>query len=147
VAGFGSMSLGSGPFGLGTPVTGEDPPDGAAGSRYIDPVSRDYAQDPATKQLKQMPGTRQRVLLALMTLERSSSALPTFGIRLPKKMGETYDAQMKNAVRAALRQLTEVEQVVRIDGIVVERGLGGRSRTTVAYTDLETLTQDSATVG
>lgn len=136
MAGFGSMAMGTGPFGLGTPATGEDPPDGPAGSRYIDPTTRDYAQDPDTKQLKQMPAARQRVLLALMTLVGSSSALPTFGVKPPKKMGDTYESQMKNAVRLALRHLTDVEQVIRVDSIVVERGLGGRSRTTVSFTDL-----------
>jgi phage baseplate assembly protein W len=147
MSGFGTMAFGAGAFGLGTPATGEPPPDGPAGTRYIDPVQRDYAQDTDTKQLKQMPKTRQRVLLALMTLLGSSSVLPKFGVRFPKKMGDTFDAQCKNAVRSAMRHLTDVEQVVRIDGITVERGAGGRARITVSYSDLLEASQDAVTVG
>ena len=81
------MPFGTGPMGLGTPVTASLPPKGPAGSRYIHPATKDYERDPTTGQLKQMPKVRQQVLLALTTLLGSASTLDGFGIRLPRKQG------------------------------------------------------------
>ena len=131
------------PFGLGTPIPTGDPPDGASGTRYLNPATRDYQVDTTTGQLAQMPSIRQRVLLALLTVRGSSTASPGFGIVAPRKMGEQFDVEMKQAVRSALKQLTDVEKVVRIDGIIVERGARSRSRTTVIFTDLITGEGDS----
>lgn len=147
MAGFGSMPLGSGPFGLGTPLPAAPPPVGPAGCRFINPVTKDYEVDSDTGQLKQMPGNRQRVLLALMTLQGSSSVLPQFGARFPKKMGNTFEARCQQEARRALRQLTEVEGVIRIDGITVTRGLSGRALIVVSWTDLESETQEITRVG
>lgn len=137
MAGFGSAPGGTSPFGLGTPAAAVVPPNGPSGSRYIDPIVRDYAVDPVTGHFKQMPGTRQRVLLALMTI-RNSSGIPGFGVRMPTRMGDAFENQAKQAVRQALRHMSEIEKSIRIDDIVVERGLGGRARVTVVFTDLVT---------
>jgi hypothetical protein len=133
------------PYGIGTPAPSADPPTGDAGVRYIDPASHDYAFDSATGQLAQMPTVRQRVLLAVTQLRGSSTALPNDGINLPRKMGDTFVAEMQQSVRAALRQLTDVEKLVRIDGIDVIKGQGGRSQTTITYTDLSSGQPDSVT--
>ncbi len=142
MSGVGLSSFGLSPYGTGTPVEGEAPPTGTAGSRYINPATRDYQQDPITKQLAQMPGVRQRVLLAVLTLANSSTVYKG-GIRQPRKMGTFFRAEMTQAVRATLRILTDVEKVIRIDSITVERGSGGRSRTTIEYTDLTTGASDT----
>jgi hypothetical protein len=131
------MPMGTSPFGLGTPAAAAVPPDGPAGSRYLNPITRDYEVDSSTGQFKQMPGTRQRVLIALLTV-RNSSGIPGFGVRAPVRMGDSFEAEMQNAVRQALRHMSEIEKSIRIDDIKVERGLGGRSRTTVSFTDLVT---------
>lgn len=141
MAGFGSMPAGSSPFGLGTPAAAVEPPDGPSGSRYLNPITRDYEVDATTGHFKQMPGTRQRVLIALLTL-RNSSGLAGFGVRMPTRMGDAFETQSKQAVRQALQHMTEVEKSMRIDDIVVERGIGGRSRVTVVFTDLVTGDQD-----
>ena len=83
----------------------------------MNPATGDYEQDLVTGQFAQMPPLRQRVVLALRTLLRSSAAVPTMGVELPRKMGTTYAAEVRNAVLVALRQLVEVEKVMRIDGI------------------------------
>jgi hypothetical protein len=134
------------PFGLGTPAPTGDPPDGASGTRYLNPATRDYQVDTATGQLAQMPSIRQRVLIALLTVRGSATAAPAFGIVPPRKMGDQFTAEMQQAVRSALKQLTDVEKVVRIDGILVERGAGSRSKTTVIFTDLTTGEGDSASI-
>lgn len=145
MSGFGTIAFGTGPFGSGTPDAGEDPPTGEVGSRYLNPSTRDYQADPATRQLAQMPSTRQRVLLALTT-ELDSSAVPGFGSRLPRKMGGTYEAEVRAAIASALRQLTDVEKIVRLGIVQVERGLGGRSRITVPFTDLLSGTGESVSL-
>lgn len=145
MAGFGLMPFGFGPYGFGTPAVGVAPPTGAAGSRYINPQSRDYEIDPATKQQAQMPGVRQRVLLAVTTVLRSSTAIPGMGINMPKKMGTSYEAQVRNAVLMSLRQMTDVEKVLRVDAIIVMRTGTGRSQITISYTDLTTGETDKVT--
>ena len=139
------MPFGVGPFGFGTPVTGVAPPTGAAGSRYINPQTRDYEIDPTTKQQAQMPGLRQRVLLAVTTVLASSTAVPGMGVALPKKMGTSYEAQVRNAVLMSLRQMIDVEKVLRVDAIIVKRTGSGRSQITISYTDLATGEQETVT--
>jgi hypothetical protein len=92
-----------------------------------------------------MPPRRQQVLLALTTLLGSAASLRTLGIRLPRKMGDQYEAQMTNAVRTALRDLTDRQKVIRLDGVKVEKGRGGRSRNTVSFTDISTGKDDEVT--
>lgn len=144
--GFGLLEFGLGAFGLETPDEAPDPPTGPPGSRYINPATGDYELDQTTGQLKQMPRTRQRVLLALITLQKSATGVPAFGNFLPRKMGTAFEVQVKQAVLFALRHLTDSEQVIRIEAIIVERGRNSRARVTVSYTDLETNQPDEVTV-
>lgn len=145
MAGFGTMACGQGPFGLGTPVSAEAPPDGPAGSRFINPASGDYEIDADTRQLKQMPPTRQAVLLALKTVRGSSSALPQFGVRWPRKMGDTFEAECRSAVAAALSHLTSTNRI-RIDSVSALKGIGGRAKVTVSFTDISTGLSDQVTI-
>jgi hypothetical protein len=142
MAGFGTMPFGTGPLGLGTPVTANLPPVGPAGCRYINPATKDYEQDPATRQFKQMPAVRQQVLLAITTLAQSATSLDWLGIRLPRKMGDRFQAETEVSVRAALRHLTEAQRVIRIEFIRAEHGRGGRGRITVGWLDLKTGKRD-----
>ena len=138
MAGFGTISFGSGPYGLGTPATQADPPSGPAGCRYLNPASKDYEQDSTTGQLAQMPPLRQRVLLAVMTDIGSSTALAQLGRLRPRKIGPSFQAELSASIRAACRQMTEVERVMRIDAVTVELGASGRYRPTLSYTDVTT---------
>lgn len=136
------------PFGSGTPATASAPPlPPAALSRYINPGSKDYEIDPVTKQFKKMPPVRQRMLLIMATNRGSSSVLPNLGIRRPKKIDQTFDRRMRNEIRAAYRQLTDVEKVARIDDILIDPRSGGRPIITIVYTDLTTLTEDQRITG
>ncbi len=139
MTGFGLMRGGLTPFGLGTPSTGAATPTGAAGSRYLDPITRDYGVDSATGQFKQMPGVRQRVEITVLTTKRSSTGQPLFGVELPARMDEHFEADSRASIAAALRQLIEIEKVMRLDApIKVEKGNGGRARFTISFTDLTT---------
>lgn len=145
MSGFGTAPMGSAPFGYGYGDEGVEPPDGAAGSRYINPASGQYEQDPGTRQLKQMPALRQRVLLKLRTIKGSSTVLPNLGIVLPRKIDQTFDAKVASGLRVAFRQETDVEKIMRIDGIAVRRLNTGRVEITLSYTDLTTGEADSVT--
>jgi phage baseplate assembly protein W len=135
--------IGSTPFGTATPVAAPLPPtDGPALARYINPGSRDYALNGTNGQLASMPAIRQRMLLALFTEKGSSSALPWLGVSMPKKIGTSFERLVHSAVRLACAQLTDIEKVVRIDGIqILDEGVQGRRYILVSYTDLTTLNE------
>lgn len=137
---------GCGPFGAGVAITGAAPPTpGTLTARYVNPATKSYQQNPVTRQLAQMPPVRQRVLLALTNRVGSSTADPSRGVLFPSKMTTTFEAEMAASIRAALRQMTDIERVIRIDRITVERGVSGRARPVVSYTDLTTGLADQVT--
>jgi hypothetical protein len=143
MAGAGTIPGGTGPFGIGTPAEASERPTGAAGVRFINPDTRDYEQDPSTSQLAQMPSVRQRVMLALVT-EFGSSGVDGFGFKRPPKMGTGFERVTELAVRTALRQLTDVERIIRVDQVLVDRLNTQRARINVTFTNLETGKQDTA---
>lgn len=140
--GFGTDPLGTSPFGIGTPVAAQPLPEGPAGSRYLDPLVGDYRVG-QLGQLGQMPPVRQRVLLALRTLRGSSTVLPGFGLVLPRKLDEKAEANVRNAVLAALRRMTDVERVLRVESVVAQKHPGGRLAVLVAFSDLTTGQRDT----
>lgn len=145
MAGFGDAPAGIFPAGLGTVGDPAEKPTGTPGARFINPVTRDYERDETTGQFKQMPSTRQRVMLAVAT-EFDSSGVRGFGVRMPRKMGITFEADARSAISSALRHMTEVEKSIRLNRVLVERGEFGRARFTIDYTDLVTGERDRATV-
>jgi phage baseplate assembly protein W len=84
-----------------------------------------------------MPGVRQRMILALGTIRGSSTSLPDLGVALPDKMDRRFETRVRQAVREAARQLTEVERVAVITSIEVTRG-ARRAAIHVTYVDLTT---------
>jgi phage baseplate assembly protein W len=146
MAGFGSSPVGSNPFGYGTPVTNAAPPLGTVGSRYIDPLTRDYAVDDSTGQMKQMPSLRQRVYLTVMTVKGSSSSLPNFGLSVPGKLDQSAERRISNAILSALNQLIVVEKILAVNSIAVERYPLGRVRVNVSWTDLTVGKNDTTSV-
>jgi len=136
--GAGVQSAGVSPAGVGEPEAAPLVPSGPTGCRYINPATGDYQINGATGHFAQMPPVRQRVLIALLTELGSSTVLPDLGTMRPRKMGDRFEAEMTGAVHAALRQLTEVEQLIVVNFVAIERGMGGRARVTVDYEDLTT---------
>ena len=137
MAGLGGAALGSSPFGVGTPVPGTpNPKQPTSYSRYINPGSGDYGVDPATGQLEQMPPVRQRMLIVMKTILGSSSVLPRLGIDVPRKIDKTIVNAMRNSIREAYRQLTDVEKVVRLDTVLVSTQSLGRLAVVIGFTDL-----------
>lgn len=139
--------FGSTPFGLATPVAAPLPATkGPALSRYINSDTGDFELDTSTGQMRAMPALRQRVLLIAKTTWGSSAALPTLGIRRPPKMDQTFESRMRAEVRRAYRQLTDIERVMIIEGIEIQRAPGahGRAAVTLIYRDLTNPTPDLA---
>lgn len=147
MSGFGLFSAGTGPFGLWSPDEAPAQATGSVGSRWIDPATRDYAVNPGTSNLLQMPSVRQQVLLALMTVELSAATAPRFGVSVSSKMDNKFENQTKDSCRIALRHLTEPDPpVIRINNITVTKGRNSRAGILVDYTDLSTGERDTAEV-
>ena len=134
------MPLGVAPVGFGTGEDAPEPPAGNWGSRFIDSTTGDYAVDPVTRQLQQMPSVRQRFLLRLSTKQRSSTVRPNDGIELPTKIDAASTRNVDDAVRNAMRQETDVEKVARIISVTPTRdpNNSGKINTVVAFEDLTT---------
>lgn len=143
MSGFGLSPFGTSGFGLASIDEVEALQLNPIGSRFIDPATRDYVFDESTGQLGQMPPLRQRVLLTLLT-QRDSSAVPGFGVALPKKIDRAFVSTVTAMVRNALRYLTDTERVMTLDGVQVKTG-AWRAEITVSYTDLKTGIRDVVT--
>lgn len=122
------------PAGIGEPEEAAEPPTVPGGCRFLDPVTRSYEHDSLTRTLRQMPALRQRVLIAVRTALESAGARTSLGIRPPGRMGNAFDAEQRQAVRRALRHLTDNGEMVVTD-ILIRTGRGGRAETTIVYDD------------
>lgn len=129
--------IGSTPFGMGMPVAAPLPAtQGPALSRYIDPGTGDFVINADVGQLASMPSLRQRVLLIMSTALGSSSAMPTLGIPRPRKIDQAYVNTTRAAIRRAFVNLTDIERVMQIQDIAVEKQTTGRIQITLVYRDL-----------
>lgn len=128
--GAGEMGAG-GPAGVGETEDAMEPSLDSGGSRFINPITSDYQFDAVRRNTAQMPPTRQRVLLALVTQLESSTALRRIGTNRPDRMGDRFESEQTQDVQRALQHL--VDDGIIIEGISVERGAAGRARTTVAF--------------
>jgi len=142
-----SKGFGTGPFGLfafgaGLPDQGESLPPNLA-IRYLDPNTKDFAAN-EDGTFQEMPSTRQRVLLALATTKGTAAGLDTFGSTHPLigVIDSQFDSKVNNSVREALKQLTEVEKIITLDGVEIVKSPNGRVEITVSYTDLISQDQD-----
>jgi len=132
-------SIGSTPFGFGTPVAAPEPATkGPALSRYINPGSGEYEIDPIAGQFADMPSIRQRVLLIAKTELGSSTALPDLGIRRPKKIDQAIEARMRAEILRAFNRLTTIERVIEIKSIEIVKLSSGRLAWTMEWIDLTT---------
>lgn len=119
---------------------------GPALSRYIDPGTGDFLIDDSVGQLAAMPSLRQRVLLIMNTQLGSSTALPQLGVPRPRKIDETYIVSTRAAIRKAFYRLTDIERIMRIEDILIDKRPGGRIQVTLVYRDLTLLSPGSQTV-
>lgn len=133
------------PFGTGGPATGVAPPTRkVTGARFIDPVTKDYVYDEEGA-YQRMPITRQRVLLAVTTEFRSSTVLPD-GIRMPKRMGSSWEQKARIEVERILQPMIR-DKSMQLLSVVAERvPPTGRSLITISFIDLASGQRDSVQV-
>lgn len=123
MSGFGSMPAGSGPYGLGTPLTGAeaggvpmtDPnTNNGTGSRLIQNGSYVYDEN---GRAKGMTNSQQMVLLAVTTAIRSS-ADQDLGNNLASidRITDDVSRRIENVVRSALAYAVDTG-MIRIDSI------------------------------
>jgi len=137
--GFGTSPFGTSVMGIGAPADPSTIPDGTTSvSRYVGPVSGDYEVNPAGGQLRQMSGVLQRVVLTIRTELGSVLAATKFGRRFPRKQTSSLEAEVAGELRRVLRPLTDVERVMVIESIGVQRGDGGRVGIDLRFTNLQT---------
>lgn len=122
-----------------------DKPIGLGDARYINPVTGqpELASD---NSFGKMPAIRQRVAFALGTALGSSTASPGLGVKRPDKMGDGFERQLEQRVRAALRQLTDVEKLITVLRVDVIRGTM-RSQATVSFMENQTGTTGVVAIG
>lgn len=128
MSGAGNMPLGLGPYGLGTPAVAA--PQGGAtlsdhsgvqrGSRFIHPVTRDFAVDANGHKIG-MNDKRQLVQLAVST-ELGSASVRSLGNRLKSivRISDNFAKQVDNVLRTALAHLTN-KNTITILSIDVNR--------------------------
>ncbi len=143
--GIGTSSIGSTPFGFGTPVEAPEPADLSDRARFVDPATKSYSLA-SDGEYQRMPLVRQKVILALTTNKGSSSVLPEFGLKLERKIDDSFVQRQEQNVRDALAHIPVNEMT--LTGVLVELvPPTGRSRITVSYNDLiENITNQSVTV-
>lgn len=129
--------LGS-PLGLGArPVApAASPPTGL--TRLLDPTTGDYSLDASTGRFAQTTPLRQRIVIIATTLRGSSTVLRELGLSRGGKLDASAEVRFRADVRRAFRQLTDVERVMRITSIPVERASWGRLVAEIVYDDLTT---------
>lgn len=135
MAGLGTAAAGQVAAGFGDPATGSAPPAAERMSRYIDPATGEYEVDSSTGNFRRWTPVQQRVFLALKTVFGSSSVQRRWGVRLPRKVTASFNAEVEQAARDALARMTDVEKVIRILRVEVDR-VGSRSRCAVYFRDL-----------
>jgi hypothetical protein len=132
--GFGTSTAGLCPVGLYDVTEPTAPPKPSEFSRFLG-TDGQYVIDGVSGGFARMPRLKQRIVLAVATVLGSSTVQPDWGLKIPAKMTATFDAQVAVAIRKALRRLTDVERLMLITDIRVERDTW-RARATVVYVDL-----------
>lgn len=112
-------------------------------SRYLDPTTGDYSA--TSDGFAVMSPRTQQVVIALTTAQGSIPQNPTFGLRMPAKVTDSFTADVDTAVRSALAHITGLQ----ILGVVVEQSsaLSSRYLITVSFRDTVTGREDSTSVG
>lgn len=144
MSGLGGSSVGSMPFGSGTPVDASAPPESPLSvARFLNPVTKDYelADD---GEYRGMPTVRHRALMLLSTTLTSATGIPEAGLQLPLRIDGRYPQKAAEKIRLALDPLISANEL-RIDRIDTDTSLG-RAEHIVSFTDLTTGNPGTLTV-
>jgi hypothetical protein len=145
MSGFGTAPFGFAFFGYGSPDSVAAPPVNNPAALYINPDTNDFVLDDDGSYLD-MPGTRQRVYLALKSNLGTLAGYETFGSDLFKlgKIDSSFQVRAKSSVRKALDHLVQ-DNSISLTSVDVT-AVGGRVSITVSYFDLINQASDNATM-
>lgn len=138
------MTLGAGtgpagfmPAGLYDADEGLSAPAPSPLSRYIDPISRQYAMSDDGRALRQMPGSRQRVMLAIGT-RLSSAADQLLGMQREEILGQRWTAEAELHARTALSRIVADGSIAILNVTPTKNTQTNRYTISVTYRDLTT---------
>lgn len=137
----GSTPLGYGPF-AGQPLVPVGPPSLTA---YRDPAAKNFAIDPATLQQRGTSPARAVALVVMQTVA-GTSLRGGAGIRVPQKIGESFNQTIATEVHSALRQAQIRDRLLSVDAVFVKRYPLGRVTVGVRFHDLTTGRDDEVEV-
>jgi phage baseplate assembly protein W len=155
MAGFGTVPLGVGPYGVGTPATATDTSAGkiyrdektgdSLGSRKIDTRTRQYVFD-SYGRIVGMPDVAQLVQIALSTT-KGSSVIAGLGHELSsiEDFTTSHAEQVRSTIERALGDLIK-RKLVRLNSVDVQRFNQSGAVITVKWTDLTTQREEESTV-
>jgi hypothetical protein len=145
MSGFGTAPFGLTFFGYGSPDSVAAPPVNNPAALYINPDTNDFVLDDDGSYLD-MPGTRQRVYLALKSNLGALAGYETFGSDLFKlgKIDSSFQVRAKSSVRKALDHLVQ-DNSISLTSVDVT-AVGGRVSIIVSYFDLINQASDNATM-
>lgn len=145
MAGLGLFPIGSTPFGSGTPDEAQPPPSGVPDlANFLDPSTGDYVVlDDGS--YARMPLVRHRVLMCVKTVLGSAAHEPNVGLRLPKRMDQSFKQRARDAVLASL---AIIGSDIRVDDVIVltDANSTGKADITIVFTDLTTGNSDTLTI-
>lgn len=137
--GFGEVPLGTTALGMPLEKVTESQAE-TAGSRFLDPVTRDYAERDG--ELLLAGSARQRIIILLTTEVRTSLSIK--GIKFPQRHDESTARAVESDVRRVLQPMVE-EGAITLQRVVVKTradNVVGRLGVSVEYIDRQTGEED-----
>lgn len=142
--GIGSQHLGTSPAGLGQADAVTPLPSFAKGARYIG-ADGNPVIDPVNGGFMKADPIAMRVVFAIKTTLKSSSANQNLGVEWPKKIDARFESTLSASVMKALFELTSMKQI-SVDGLSVEYPQPERYTVIVDYTNLVTKVHDRVAI-
>jgi hypothetical protein len=120
--------------GLGEVNTPLVPPTPLTGAPMLT-IQGDYEFDYMTGDIKRESTGRHVVLMAVRTMQGSANADPTFGLKMPRKIGLEFANDVKQSLRGSLDASIKAG-LVRLDDVPVDIKPRGVVDVRVEFTDL-----------
>ena len=113
IIGIGACPAGSASAGIGITIPADKQPKNVFEARYLNPTTKDFSYN-SDGTLQTMPNVRQRVMLCLLTTKNSSTADYNFGNEASKikTIDNYFEDKLKQKIKSALYQLTNIERVI-----------------------------------
>lgn len=140
--GFGLQPMGISMVGVGATVPADVPGVPGTGLRYLNNHG-ELEIDPVTQDVRRMPATRNRVMLAIRTLYGTAGADRDLGVQWPPDITGPDDPRVRAAVELALAFLINAKQIELLDVTWGISDVQGRLWAEVSFVDLATGLADS----